>query len=257
MQMSDLALVLGASDIYPALGSTLQSCCCDMVSMKEWYAHTFPQMAGSPFRCLMDARYTKALFFDRIREVAKSAKVVAIAISSHGTTIPKNDVNHAAMVFADSDWNNLDTFGFDTDFAALFAEFPNVHFYVTADACESGPLAFKLLDFGPNRFAVNKFIEPPSDLQMEIDHIASGNGVTATMPRAIMPVMLPNVAYLSGTGGKGFYSIDEGDNGAFTKHLIKLGADTGQNYAALLDKSMDSQQQPQAHGGLADSIWLS
>ena len=169
-------------------------------------------------------------------------------MSDHGTTIPKDGQNHAAIVFADSDWNDLDTFGFDDDFASLYAEFPNTHFYATADACESGPLMFKLLGLRQN----NKFIEAPSDFAMEIAH----NTANGSIHKGIAPT-LPNVAYISGTGGKGFYSIDEGDGGAFTKHLTKLGRLTARQYAANLDSSMDALQQPQAHGGLIDELWMS
>lgn len=244
--MSDKALVLGATDIYPKLGSTLQSCCKDMVRLKDWYGHTF-DMAGANFYAFLNARYTKARFFERIRACAAACKVVGIGMSDHGTTIPINGVNHAAIVFADSDWNDLDTFGLDTDFAAIYNDYPNTHFYVTADACESGELAFRLLGLREN----NKFLEPRGGLEMEVAHNYSNGAVL----RGLAP-QLPNVAYLSGTGGKGFYSIDEGDGGAFTKHLTKLGKMTARQYALELDRVMDKAQQPQAHGGLADVVWF-
>ncbi len=145
-------------------------------------------------------------------------------------------------------WNDLDTFGFDSDFAELFGAFPNTHFYMTADACESGPLLFKLLGLREN----NKFIEPPNDFAMEIAH----NQANGAIHKGIAP-KLPNVAYISGTGGAGFYSIDEGDGGSFTKHLTKLGRMTARQYSESLDNTMDALQQPQAHGGLIDLEWMS
>lgn len=248
--MSNKALVLGATDIYPFLGSNLQSCCKDMRSMYDWYGRTF-NMSGASFLSYQNARYTKASFFEGIRRLAKKAKAVGIAMSNHGTTIPVNGVNHAAMVFSDSKWSDLNSFGFDTDFAAIYNDFPTVKFYVTADACESGPLAFRLLEFDTSK-GVNKNIQPPIDLEMEIQHNAANGQLT----RALTP-LLPNVAYISGTAGQGFYSIDEGDGGAFTKHLTKLGPMTARQYANTLDKQMDAKQQPQAHGGLADVMWMS
>lgn len=244
------ALLLGASDIYPKLGSTLQSCCIDIANMYNWYDSHYP-MTGASFHAYQNARYTKERFFAGAHELCESGiDALAIDMSNHGTTIPINGVNHAAIVFSDSNWENEDSFGYDTDFKALFDAYPKTRFYMTADACESGLLAFKLV----TPFGVNKFFAPPPDIQMMIDH----NNKSGAIHRAIAPIT-PNVAYISGTGGKGYYSMDEGDGGAFTKTWTRITDPnaTASAIAATLDAHMDSSQQPQAHGGLINEKWFS
>jgi hypothetical protein len=249
--MPDAVLLLGASDVYPKLGSTLQSCWRDVESMYAWYDSHYP-MTGVEYRAFKDMRYTKANFFDAAHTLCglPGIKRCAIDVSCHGTTIPKNGANHAAIVFADSTWDDEEgTFGFDDDFAELFNEYPNINFYMTADACESANLVFRILPISHN----NKFIAPPSDLQSQITHNANNGAVQ----RGIAP-LLPNVAYVSGTGGPGFYSVDEGDGGAFHKAWTRI-VDPSWNpvrIAAELDSVLDKSQQPTPHGGRINNPWF-
>lgn len=246
---TDIAIVFGASDKYPILQSTLMSCKRDMTRLYHWYADNF-SISGAPFRAFFDEKYTRALFFAELWRVATvvKPKIGIIGGSGHGTRFAINGQIHSANVFYDSDFANPgETFGLDSHYAKVFEASPDTRWYWTEDICESGDLAYRLITNG-----VNKFIDPPLGMQLEMEHIQKTNPVIRTLAPTF-----PNVAYISGTGGAGFYSIDEGDGGAFTKHLTQLKPDTARNMAALLDKQMDSQQQPQAHGGLADAIWLS
>jgi hypothetical protein len=222
--------------------------------MYHWYAENYPELKGCTAVALYSERFTKARFLDYAHQVlgGKGVKKCGIFFSSHGTTIPRGNENHAAIVCSDSNWNNEeDTFLFDTDLKEyLFDAFPNTRFYMTADACESGPLGFKLLD---QQRGVNKFIAPPPDIALMIAHNAGG------IHRSIGECQTPNLAYVSGTGGPGKYSIDEGDGGAFTKKWIEVvkPAMSTVVIAGTLDHCMDAHQQPQAHGGLAGDPWFS
>ena len=197
--MNDSALILCGCDKFPALNSTLQSCCKDATSMYYWYKANYPELKqqNTPFVALYNERFTKARFFGYAVKLCESGvKRIGIGKSTHGTTIPIDGENHAAIVCSDSNWNDLNSFIYDTDYKALFDAYPNVRFYMTADACESGPLGLKLLD---QQRGVNKFVEPPDDLAMMIVHNQGG------IHRSIGEGTTPNLSYVSGTGGKGFF----------------------------------------------------
>lgn len=221
--------------------------------MYRWYESHYA-MAGAPFVAFQNKRFTKQNFFAAARKLLSSGvDRVAVDVSSHGTVIPKNGVNHAAIVFANSTWDDLGTFGFDDDFAQLFRDFPSCRFYFTADACESADLGLRALSRG-----INKFIDPPADLALEIAH----NNLSLGQQRAIAPVLpllTQNLAYISGTGGKGYYSMDEGDGGAFTKAFMRCAkpAMSAREIASACDRLLDPAQQPQAHGGLVSQPWFS
>lgn len=248
----DTAIILCASNVFPKLNSTLPSCVRDLGSMYRWYAANY-SLSGCPFVALQNERFTKDAFMAAVRNILKNnptVKKCGIGFSSHGSVVPFNGGNHAVIVTAASDWNDIEgTFIFDSDFGQLATEFPDVRFFITADACESADLVFRLMEMNHT----NKFIEAPGDLQLMMAHNETGGAVH----KSIAPT-LPNIGYVSGTGGKGYYSIDEGDGGAFTKTWIKTVAPkwNADIIANTLDKVMDAQQQPQSHGGLRDQPWL-
>jgi len=246
------AVVLAGSNKFPYLNSTLPSCVLDCENMLRWYGATF-DIKDCPYLLLRNERFTVFNFFNgiaRLIQAYKDIRDIAIGFSSHGTVGPVDGQNHAMVVTYGSRWDDIkNSFILDSALAAMAAQFPNVRFWITADICESADLAFKIV----GRTAINKFIDPPEHVQDVIDH---NGGMSAV--RSIMPT-LPNVAYVSGTGGQGYYSIDEGNGGAFTKHWTKMLKPVGSavEIATMLDKAMDPQQQPQPHGGLKNEKWFS
>jgi hypothetical protein len=246
---------LGSSNHFK-IGATLAGCNNDMRSMYKLYNDNFPRF---DFRAFQEGRFTKKLLMQcwmNLLRTANPGEPFVITLSCHGVVVPLNGVNHTANVMYDSSWDDiLNTFLTDEDIKWLAVQHPQQKFFITSDSCESANMAFKFADVPAGVESRNRFVHAPDDVQMEIDH----NG--GSQKRAA-PIVLPNVAYISGTGGKGYYSADVGRYpdayGLFTRtfsEVFKRGM-TANEIAAACRAKMPADQQPEAHGGLKDEPWV-
>lgn len=251
--MKRFKLILCGSNKF-VVGSPLNGCINDLKAIYN-LCKVNPWFPSFDFYTLQNDRFTKKAFLDLVYDVLGKSiygDEVWIHFSSHGTVIPVNNENHTAIVTAKSTWDDLNSFILDEDLKLLAESFRDIKIFITADACESADLAFRLLP--SNTDGVNRFVDAPEDVQMMIDH----NGATK---RALVPP-IKNVAYVSGCGPKGFYSADVGTGanayGLFTKtfcEIFKPGM-TAQEIATECRVKMPNDQQPEAHGGLKDVQWI-
>ncbi len=182
-------LILGCSNVFQITPDQLQGCVNDGKTINNF------AKLNRVVPYYLDPYFNEAYTRDAIYNACLAAIQRGIKgdwiwphFSCHGTTIPIAGHNHGALVTYSSQWRDPNSFILDTLLMDLCnrAAVKEINVFITIDACEFGDSVRGiegLADGAPQ--ILNRYLAPPDDLQMVLDHNLEQGGEIKDLVRKL------------------------------------------------------------------------